>query len=153
VVHAISGSLKVAGNFQLEGNAGGDILACEPPRFLQTTFGGDSSILSLTLVPVGADQTELVLNHSVPLAMAGSVAGALYVGPGWDGAFLALGLYIDGVLTDDPRAAAESPDAIEYSKRSVDLWAEVVAASGATPEETEGARQASLAQFAPQEVQ
>lgn len=28
----INGDLRAGGNFQLEGNAAGDILACEPPR-------------------------------------------------------------------------------------------------------------------------
>jgi hypothetical protein len=28
----ISGELRVGGSFQLEGNAGGEILTCEPPR-------------------------------------------------------------------------------------------------------------------------
>lgn len=148
----ISGDLKVSGTFQLEGNAGGEILACEPPRLLRTTFGGPSSILQLTLSPVGTESTELVLEHSVPLAMAHSVAGALYVGPGWDGALLALGLFVDGQVAEDPRAAAASPEAVEYSQQSIELWAQVVADSGATAEETEGGRQAALAQFAPQEV-
>ena len=30
----ISGDLRVGGTFQLEGNAGGEILSCEPPRLL-----------------------------------------------------------------------------------------------------------------------
>ena len=148
----ISGDLKVSGTFQLEGNAGGEILACEPPRLLRTTFGGPSSILQLTLSPVDTESTELVLEHSVPLAMAHSVAGALFVGPGWDGALLALGLFVDGQVAEDPRAAAASPEAVEYSQQSIELWAQVVADSGATAEETEGGRQAALAQFAPQEV-
>lgn len=35
----ISGELRVGGSFQLEGNAGGEILTCEPPRLLKVTFG------------------------------------------------------------------------------------------------------------------
>jgi uncharacterized protein YndB with AHSA1/START domain len=76
------GDLRPGGNFQLEGHAGGDIMACEPPRHLLVTFGGESSIVDLQLSGDG-EQTLLKLTHSVPLELAGSTAGALYVGPGW----------------------------------------------------------------------
>ena len=55
--------------------------------------------------------------------MAGSGAGALYVGPGWDGAFLALDLFLRGEV-------AES-------------------SSTATSDEIAAATEVSLAQFAP----
>ena len=42
--------------------------------------------------------------HSVPLELAGSTAGALYVGPGWDGALLGMALYLTGRVGDDPVA-------------------------------------------------
>ena len=99
----ITGDLVVGGRFQLEGNAGGDILECDPPRRIRTTFGGETSIVELRLTPDGGG-TILELDHTVPLEMAGSVAGALYVGPGWDGALMALSLYLDGEETDDPIA-------------------------------------------------
>ena len=56
----------------------------------------------------------LILEHSVPLAIAGSGAGALYVGPGWDGALLALALHFDGIVTDDPVAAANTLEAQQF---------------------------------------
>jgi uncharacterized protein YndB with AHSA1/START domain len=36
----VSGELKVGGSFQLEGNAGGEILECEQPKRFKVTFGG-----------------------------------------------------------------------------------------------------------------
>jgi uncharacterized protein YndB with AHSA1/START domain len=146
----LSGDLRAGGTFQLEGNAGGDILTCQPPRSLTVTFGGPTSILALRLSPHGEGGTQLELEHTVPLEMAGSGAGALYVGPGWDGALMGLDLYLHGVVSDDPVAAASSPEAQEFSARSVTAWAEVVAASGtATSEEIGAAREVSLQQFAP----
>ena len=146
----ISGDLREGGDFQLEGNAGGRILRCEPPRLLRATFGGDESFVELRLAPDGDDGTALELEHTVPLAFAGSGAGALYVGPGWDGAFRALGLFLDGHVADDPVAAASSSEAIEFSRQSVDAWTDAIAGSGtAGPEEIAAAREASLAQFAP----
>jgi uncharacterized protein YndB with AHSA1/START domain len=146
----ISGELGVGGNFQLEGNAGGEILTCEPPRLLKVTFGGPTSIVQLRLTPQGDGDTMLELEHTVPIEMAQSGAGALWVGPGWDGALLGLGLFLRGEAVGDPVAAASSPQALEFSKQSVHAWVEVVKDSGtATAEQLAAATEVSLAQFAP----
>jgi hypothetical protein len=85
--------------------------------------------------------------------MAQSGAGALYVGPGWDGALMGLGLLLRGEAVGDPVAAANSPQAQEFSKQSVHAWAEVVKDSGtATAEQLAAATEVSLAQFAPDQV-
>jgi uncharacterized protein YndB with AHSA1/START domain len=146
----ISGELRVGGSFQLEGNAGGEILTCEPPRLLKVTFGAPTSIVEVRLTPDGDGDTVLELEHTVPIEIAQSGAGALYVGPGWDGALLGLGLFLRGEAVGDPVAAANSPEAQEFSKQSVHAWAEVVKDSGtATAEQLAGATEVSLAQFAP----
>jgi uncharacterized protein YndB with AHSA1/START domain len=80
----ISGDLRVGGSFQLEGNASGEILACEPPHLLRVTFGGPTSIVEVRLSAKGDSDTALEMEHTVPIEMAQSGAGALYVGPGWD---------------------------------------------------------------------
>jgi hypothetical protein len=83
--------------------------------------------------------------------MAQSGAGALFVGPGWDGDFVALDLYLRGEVADDPVAAASSPEALELSRQSVDVWIEVIRQSGtADPDQIESAAQMSMAQFAPE---
>ena len=73
----ISGELRAGGSFQLEGNAGGDILTCEPPRLLKVSFGGPTSIVELRLTPEGDGATVLELEHTVPIEIAQSGAGAL----------------------------------------------------------------------------
>lgn len=148
--YPLTGDLQAGGSFQLEGNAGGDILECEPPQLLRVTFGGPTSLVELRLTQEGDDDTVLDLEHTVPIEMAQSGAGALYVGPGWDGAFMALDLYLKGVVAEDPIAAASSPEAIEFSKRSIDSWTAAVESSGtATSDEIAAATGAALAQFAP----
>jgi hypothetical protein len=138
------------GSFQLEGNAGGDILECEQPHRFRVTFGGETSFLEVRLTPDGDDATTLEFEHTVPIEMAQSGAGAMWVGPGWDGGLLALGLYLDGVVADDPVAAASSPEALAFSEKSVHAWAAAVEASGtATPEQLNEAVRMSLAQFGP----
>jgi uncharacterized protein YndB with AHSA1/START domain len=149
----ISGELRVGGSFQLEGNAGGEILTCEPPSLLRVTFGGPTSIVELRLTPQGDGETVLELEHTVPIEMAQSGAGALYVGPGWDGALMGLGLFLRGDAVGDPVAAANSTEAQEFSKQSVSAWAAVVEDSGtATPEQLAAATEVSLAQFAPDQA-
>ena len=146
----ISGDLRVGGSFQLEGNAGGEILTCDPPRLLKVTFGGPTSIVEVRLTSQGDSDTVLELEHTVPIEMAQSGAGALYVGPGWDGALMGLGLFLRGEVPADPVAAANSPEAQEFSKQSVYAWIEVVKDSGtATAEQLAAATEVSLAQFAP----
>lgn len=145
----ITGDLRPGGNFQLEGNAGGDILTCEAPRRLQVTFGSESSIVDVVLSGE-RDETLLRLTHSVPLELAGSTAGALYVGPGWDGALLGMALYLTGQVSDDPVAAANSPEAQDFNVKSIEEWVDAVEASGtADAEAIAAAQQVSLAQFAP----
>ena len=145
----VSGDLREGGSFQLEGNANGDILDCQPPSLLRTTFGGPESILTVTVIPEGDAETELQLDHTVPLSMAQSVAGALFVGPGWDGAFLGLGLYLAGEAVGDPREAANSPEVVRFNVASIDRWTSVTDQAGAMPEEIEQGRAMALAQFAP----
>src|SRR5882757_9112705 len=112
----LTGDLRAGGSFTLEGNAGGDILECDPPRRLKVNWGGPTSLVELRLTPGSGEDTVLELEHTVPIEMAGSGAGALYPGPGWDGAFLGLALFLDGMVADDPVAAANSPEAQEYSR-------------------------------------
>jgi uncharacterized protein YndB with AHSA1/START domain len=146
----LTGDLRPGGSFQLEGNAGGDIIHCEPPSRLRVTFGGPTSLVELRLASEGEDRTVLELEHTVPIEMAQSGAGALFVGPGWDGGFVALDLYLRGEVSEDPVAAANSAEAIELSRHSVEVWTQVVRDSGtADDDEIEAALQISLAQFAP----
>jgi uncharacterized protein YndB with AHSA1/START domain len=146
----ISGDLRAGGTFQLEGNAGGDILECERPRRLRVTFGSETSFLELRLTPDGNEATTLELEHTVPIEMAQSGAGALWVGPGWDGAMLGLSLFLAGEVVNDPVAAANAPETIAFNEQSVRAWADAVEASGtATPAELAEGVQVSMAQFAP----
>jgi uncharacterized protein YndB with AHSA1/START domain len=145
----LTGDLREGGNFELEGNASGDILKCEPPRHLVVTFGGESSIVDVRLSGAG-QQTLLKLTHSVPVELAGSGAGALYVGPGWDGALMGIALYLAGEAPEDPVAAANGPQVQDFNVSSIKEWVASIEASGtADADAISAAHQASLAQFAP----
>ena len=113
------------------------------------TFGSESSIVDVLLSDDG-QQTLLMLTHSVPIELAGSGAGALYVGPGWDGALLGLALHLAGEATEDPVAAASSPRVQDFNVSSISQWVAAIEASGtADADAISAAQQVSLAQFAP----
>ena len=145
--YPITGELKAGGTFQLEGNAGGDILECDKPGSFQVTFGGPESIVDVRLSEADG-RTTVELRHTVPVAMAGSGAGALFVGPGWDGALLGLSINLAGELVGDPQEAANSPEVIEFNRGSIARWKETIEASGtATAGEIAGAHAAAIAQY------
>ena len=63
----VSGDLRVGGRFSLQGNAGGEILRCEPPRLLTVTWAyGDlpPDRVELRLSSDG-DGTVLELEHAL----------------------------------------------------------------------------------------
>jgi hypothetical protein len=145
-------TLKVGGSFQLEGNAGGDILECDPPKRFKVTFGGPTSLLELRLLPGTAASTDLELEHSMSGPPAPGGSGALWVGPGWDGALLGLALYVTGTLppNTDPTEMANSPEVITYNEQSVRAWIKAIRTSGTTTEQDlTTAAKLSLSQYAP----
>ena len=148
----VTGDFKVGGTFQLQDNAGGEVLECEPPKRFKVTFGGPTSVLELRLLPGSGASTELELEHSMGEPPAPGGSGALWVGPGWDGGFLALALYVSGDLPEgtNPVEMANSPAVVRFNEQSVRAWIEAVRSSGTTSEEdlAEGAK-ISMAQFAP----
>jgi uncharacterized protein YndB with AHSA1/START domain len=99
----VSGDLQEGGTFAVAGNAEGEIRECVPPKALTVTWGGPVSIVSVRLTATHAGAV-LELEHTVPAAFAGSGAGALYVGPGWDVALLGLALWLRGEPVEDPAA-------------------------------------------------
>ena len=149
----LSGDLREGGNFQFAGNAGGEIRRCASPQLLNVTWGSEVSVVELRLSEAPGDATIIELDHTVPLALAGSGAGAFFVGPGWDGAFLALGLFLGGIVADDPAAAANSPEAREFTLGAVEAWKATIAASGtATSEEVDAGYAGALAQWSPEQT-
>src|SRR5262245_7679788 len=84
----ISGDLRLDGHYQLEGNAGGTITACEPPRHLAVTweFGGAMSWVDVYLTESG-DDTTLRLEHVARVSEFDDKwdeFGPGAVGVGWD---------------------------------------------------------------------
>jgi len=110
----VTGEFRVGGTYQLEGNAGGEILACEPPsRLFVTSMFGEappgSSEVEVRLSRITDDETMLVLQHSavVPPDMWDRY-GPGAVGVGWDLTVLGLSGYLDGELSHWKRWKVEN---------------------------------------------
>jgi uncharacterized protein YndB with AHSA1/START domain len=133
----ITGDLHVGGRFQLEGNAAGEVLACEPPRRFEITweYGGEVSWVTVEFSgDPGGDQADLVLQHvaHVPDEMWDQF-GPGAVGIGWDLGLMGLDLHIttgEAVSPEDVQSWDATPDAADFKSRSSTAWAEASIASG-----------------------
>jgi uncharacterized protein YndB with AHSA1/START domain len=143
----IEGDLRVGGRYQLKGNAGGAIEACDPPRSFSTTWEYNDAVswLTVTLEAKDTGGTRFVLEH---FALADDERAQEFwdqygpgaVGVGWDGAVLGLTLYLQ---TREPNTDAEAWSMSEEGKRfsalSSEAWGEAAVSWGADPEWARGA--------------
>jgi uncharacterized protein YndB with AHSA1/START domain len=132
----ISGELRLGGRYQLEGNAGGEITTCAPPRRLAVTweFGGEVTWVDVRLsaVPEG---TRLELEHTAHPSPEWQAAGLGpgVVGIGWDLSLLGLALHVTSGAAVDPaqvRAWQASDEAREFMRDSSDAWCDADIAGG-----------------------
>jgi uncharacterized protein YndB with AHSA1/START domain len=135
----ISGDLRLGGRYQLQGNASGQITACDPPRKLDLTweFGSQVSWVNLQLTELSDGGTRLRLEHiaHVPDDFWNQY-GPGAVGVGWDLAMLGLGRHLETGAGIDPKQATEWPTTEEgrqFVSRSSGEWCRASIAAG-TPE-------------------
>jgi uncharacterized protein YndB with AHSA1/START domain len=138
----ISGDLRLGGRYQLEGNASGQIIACDPPRTLDLSweFGGEISWVEVRLTQLSDGGTSLRLEHIAHVQepdegwnQYGPGAG----GVGWDLAMM-LGLtpYLKTGATMGHEEAEQwtlSDEGKDFIRRCSDDWCRASIASG-TPE-------------------
>lgn len=132
----ISGDLELGGRYQVEGNAGGEITSCDPPRSLAATweFGGHVGRIVVTLVPTDDGGTLLELTHLLPSPPGHwEEFGPGAVGIGWEAMMMGLDLHLA-----DPDAARPTPEELppldDFFRGSGTAWGEAAVAGGAEPE-------------------
>jgi uncharacterized protein YndB with AHSA1/START domain len=147
----VSGDLRLGGRFQIEGNAGGTIQTCDPPRGFTATweFRGATSEIELRLEPDGDDRARLTLLHIIdgdPSHWDQFGPGA--VGVGWDLALLGLSTHLaTGTARPAENTAwAESEAAKAFMADSSARWGDAAVAGG-TPEEEARAAEARTTAF------
>jgi len=136
----VGGDLKLGGRYQFQGNAGGTITACEPPRRLSVTweFAGQVSWVNVSLAPEG-EGARLELEHIVPVDGHWAQFGPGAVGVGWELALavgLARHLASGGAAVDPAEAAAwsASEEGKAFAAQSAAAWGRAHAAFGDEPD-------------------
>jgi len=139
----ITGDLRSGGAFQLEGNAGGQILRCEQPHLLKVTWEmgeGMATEVEIRLSRGPDSDTILELEHAAPAEIVDEMArtygpgGTIGIGGGWDIALLGLDHHLRGAELD-PATWEHTPEVKEFATRSCHAWGSVIQAAWGTSDE------------------
>lgn len=137
----VTGDLRPGGRFKVEGNAGGEVLACERPRHIAVTWEmmGGVSWVDLTFRSEGSG-TRVTLRHiartaDMPAAMWDQF-GPGAVGSGWEGGFMGLEISLNApAALCDPALANwhATPEGRAFFTESAKAWADAAIAGGEDP--------------------
>jgi uncharacterized protein YndB with AHSA1/START domain len=149
----VSGELRLHGRYQLEGNAGGVIERCDPPRGFAATweYGGDISWIEVRLAGESGGRTRFELEHIARVddeRWAEFGPGA--VGVGWDLGLMGLSLHLDSGEAVDPAEVAAwsaSDDGKRFVTLSSRAWGDASIAAGTDRAAAEAARDRTTAAY------
>lgn len=132
----VSGDLRLGGRYQLEGNASGEVLRCEPPRELGLSweFQGQVSWVNVVLAEAAESGATLRLEHvaHVPDDMWDQF-GPGAVGVGWDSMLLGLDRHFASGASIAPAEAMVwlvSAEGKRFVRQSSDGWREASVRAG-----------------------
>ncbi len=135
----VTGDLQLGGKYQIEGNAGGDITACDPPTHLALDWDmhGAESWVTVTLSDGSDGGTVLRLEHLVAYDdPTWERYGPGATGAGWDPALFALQEHFTAkpALTPDTEMEWYTTDAgRSFVIQSSAAWEQADIASGTEP--------------------
>ncbi|GAA1449212.1 SRPBCC family protein [Nocardiopsis tropica] len=139
----VAGDLREGGAYQLEGNAGGRVLSCDPPRSFRVTweYGGESSEVGVRLTAESGARSRFELSHTAPLDEFWERYGPGAGGIGWDLGLFGLTLYLLHGASVPPEAGewAGTEEARRFTELSGRRWATAHAESGEDPDRAEDA--------------
>lgn len=155
----ISGDYRIGGRYQFEGNAGGEIVACEKPNRLKVTWvygepasDADISEVEVRLSAIDRERSRFELVHTAIVPEERwEEYGPGAVGVGWEQGLLGLTLHLRGQreMIEDPVAWQLSDEGREFATRSSAGWGEANVAAGADPEAAARAVANTTAFYAP----
>lgn len=135
----VEGDFRLGGKYQVKGNAGGTITACEPPKAFSITweiFGGVSWV-NLALEPTKSGGTHLTLEHiQKPVGDHWNKFGPGAVGVGWELGLLGLGMHVRSREARDSfneHVWGASDEGKEFVRQSGEGWIAADAKGGETP--------------------
>ncbi|QIG39709.1 polyketide cyclase [Microbacterium sp. 4R-513] len=157
----VSGDLRLGGRYQLEGNAGGEVLACEPPSGGTASYratweyAGGVTWITVRVTEAGADRTRFELEH---VAAVSEVPDEMWeqfgpgaTGIGWDSGLLGLALHlgsaVDGPSPEEGQAWMLTDEGKQFTRASADAWREAHIGDGADPEVASRAADATAAAY------
>ncbi len=140
---AVEGDLRLGGRFQVQGNAGGEIVACDAPTHLALTWemGGGVSWVDVTIEGSssgGEESTTLTLRHTAEQLDPEfyDTYGPGAVGVGWELSLMGLAEHVATGATmdhDEVEAWGATDDGRAFMGGSADGWGEAAVADGDDP--------------------
>lgn len=146
----VSGELRAGGHYQLEGNAGGVITACEERSHFAGTweFGGEVSWVDVRFSETGDGRARLAITHTAPDSENWDEYGPGATGVGWELGLMGLSTHLE--RPEEPRldegAFVTSPEGKALIAGSSERWAEAAIAAG-TPHDAARAAAARTTAF------
>ncbi|WP_346533407.1 SRPBCC family protein [Micromonospora sp. DPT] len=136
----VSGDLRLHGRYQLEGNAGGTIQRCDPPKSFAATweYGDEVSWIEVRLTPEGDGRTRFELEHVAHVDdERWTEFGPGAVGVGWDLGLLGLASHLaadgSGISPEQAEAWMGSEEGRRFVTLSSESWGEASIAAGTDP--------------------
>ena len=133
----VSGELELGGRYQLEGNAGGLVTACEPLSHFAVTweFGREVSWVEVHCSDDGAGGARLTLTDTQHVSEHWHEFGPGAVGVCWELGLLGLAIHLaqPAVPMPDPVEFAVSPDGKAFITGSSERWEQAAVAAGTDP--------------------
>jgi hypothetical protein len=133
----ITGDLRVGGRYQLEGNAGGTVERCDPPKSFTATweFAGAVSWIEVRITAEDNGRARFELDHTMRVDDHWDQFGPGAVGVGYDMMLIGLTLHLTSAgATVDPAEAMAwfgSPEGARFVRESNEAWYQAHIASGA----------------------
>ncbi len=153
----ISGDLEPGGRFQFEGNAGGEIIDCEPPTRLAVTweFGEMMSWVEVRCAGDRAGRARMTITHIAPLSEHWDQYGPGATGVGWEMGLLGLALHLadPAAPKPDPAEFAASPDGKALLAGSGEAWGEASVEAGTDPDAARAAARRTTAFYTGEPVE
>jgi uncharacterized protein YndB with AHSA1/START domain len=148
----ISGEPSVGGRYQLEGNACGEILSCDPPQSFTATWecGDNVSWIEARIIAEGPQRARLELDHICHVDDHWEQFGPGAVGIGWELGMVGLTVHLSSGRRVDPEAGAEwaaSPDGRRFVELSGQAWCAANIAAGGDPDWARAAAERTAAAY------
>jgi uncharacterized protein YndB with AHSA1/START domain len=147
----VTGDLRLGGRYQLQGNAGGEIVSCDPPRHFKVTweYAGATSWVEVRVAGDGSG-ARLELAHSMAEDDHWKKFGPGATGVGWDMGLVGLTLHM---ATGEAQIAEEglkwmvSENGKDFVRASSEAWYRADLASGADAQAAKAAAAETAAAY------